>query len=133
MGELHWQKGGDVIVRDYKTEIINACKEAGTYQPYFEAVIDTLADLLTMRDDAKDKFIRTGANTVVTHTNKGGAVNVVKNPALVVIMDLNAQAITYWRELGLTAKSYKMMFGDIQSSGGGFDEYISQVMGDVDG
>ena len=114
---------------NYKDDIISACKEAGTYQPYFDAVIDTLADLLTMRDDAKNKFIKTGANTVVTHTNKAGAVNIVKNPALVVIMELNAQAITYWRELGLTAKSYKQMFGDIQPSGGGFDEYIESVMG----
>lgn len=117
-------------MKDYKEKITQSCKEAGTYQPYFDAVVDTLADLLEMRDDAKDKFIKTGANTVVTHTNKSGAVNIVKNPALVVIMDLNAQAITYWRELGLTAKSYKQMFGDIKPSGGGFDEYIESVMSD---
>lgn len=106
------------LQKDYKQEITNACKDAGTYQPYFEAVIETLADLLEMRDDAKDKFIKTGANTVVTHTTKTGAVNIVKNPALVVIMDLNAQAILYWRELGLTAKSYKSMFGDIKQDSG---------------
>lgn len=109
---------------DYRTEIVNACKDAGTYQPYFDAVIDTLADVLAMRDDAKDKFIRTGGNTVVTHTNKSGAVNIVKNPALVVIMDLNMQAITYWRELGLTAKSYKQMFGDIKQDTGASLESI---------
>lgn len=109
---------------NYKKKIEKACKDAGTYQPYFDAVIDTLADLLQMRDDAKDKFIRSGGNTVITHTNKTGAVNIVKNPALVVIMDINAQAIAYWRELGLTAKSYKQMFGDIKTDAGASLESI---------
>lgn len=111
-------------MRDYKAEITDACKDAGTYQPYFDAVIDTLADILIMRADAREKFIASGADTVVYHTNKNGSTNIVKNPALVVIMDLNMQAITYWRELGLTAKSYKQMFGDIKQDTGASLESI---------
>ena len=47
------------------------------------------------------------------HTNKGGSTNIVKNPALVVLMDCNTQALAYWRELGLTSRSYKTMTGSL--------------------
>lgn len=60
-----------------------------------------------MRDDAQEKFEASGGSTVVKHTNKAGASNIVKNPALVVIMDCNAQALAYWRDLGLTPAGLK--------------------------
>ena len=110
--------------------IRGACESAGTYQPFFDSVIDSLARIMELRDNAQEKFEASGGNTIVRHTNKSGAVNIVKNPALVVLMECNLQALSYWKELGLTAKSYKQMFGDIQTSGGGFDEYIEKVMGD---
>ena len=43
------------------------------------------------------------------HTNKGGATNMTKNPALVAIMDCNAQALAYWRDLGLTPAGLKRL------------------------
>ena len=48
-------------------------------------------------------------NPVLMHTNKGGATNMTKNPALVVIMDCNAQALAYWRDLGLTPAGLKRL------------------------
>lgn len=91
----------------WKKRIRKACQEAGTYKPFFEAAIDMLADIMAARDDALEKFAASGKNTVVVHKNKGGASNIVKNPALVVITDLNTQALTFWRDLGLTPAGLK--------------------------
>lgn len=93
--------------RRWKSKIKTACKKAGTYQPFFDQVIDTLAQLLEMRDNALEKFDQSGGNTIVKHTNKGGATNIVKNPALQVVMDCNTQALAYWRDLGLTPAGLK--------------------------
>lgn len=92
---------------EWKLKISDACKDAGTYRPYFDSVIDTLAGIMEMRDNAQDKFNASGGQTIVKHTNKGGATNIVKNPALVVLMDCNAQALAYWRDLGLTPAGLK--------------------------
>lgn len=84
-----------------------ACIDAGTYRPFFESVIDTLAQLMETRDAAQEKYNLSGGDPVVLHTNKAGATNVVKNPALMVIMDCQAQALAYWRDLGLTPAGLK--------------------------
>lgn len=91
----------------WKKEIVKSCKDAGTYRPYYRGVIDTLADILEKRDNAQEMFEKTGGQTVVRHTNKAGATNITKNPALAIIMDLNAQALAYWRDLGLTPAGLK--------------------------
>ena len=101
----------------WRKKIKTACETAGTYQPFADHIIDTLAGILEMRDDAVEKFRLTGGNTIVTHTNKGGATNIVKNPALVVISEMNAQALQYWAALGLTIKSYKQIGGDPKTGG----------------
>ena len=108
----------------WKKKIMEACKDAGTYRPYFESVIDTLAGIMEARDDAQEKFSASGGQTVVAHTNKGGATNIVKNPALVIVDDFNKTALAYWRDLGLTPaglkrinegalKGKKTSFGDV--------------------
>lgn len=99
--------------RAWKSKIKKACKTAGTYQPFFDSVIDSLAGILEMRDAAEVQYIENGASPVVEYTNKNGATNIVKNPALVIIMEINAQALAYWRELGLTSKAYKAMTGGL--------------------
>lgn len=92
---------------EWKKQIEQASKDAGTYRPYFDSVIDTLAGMMEKRDNAEAQFQKTGGNTVVMHTNKGGATNTVKNPALVVVDDLNKTALAYWRDLGLTPAGLK--------------------------
>jgi len=93
----------------WKNKIKKQCVEAGTYQKYFDTVIETLAGILATRDKAQEWWDETGGNPIVKHTNKSGATNIVKNPALVVIQDCNAQALAYWRDLGLTPKGLKML------------------------
>lgn len=91
----------------WKKKIIEACQAVGTYQPSFEAIIDTLALTLERRDDANEQFVKTGGKPIIAYTNKGGATNPSKHPALVLWDDLNKTALTYWRDLGLTPAGLK--------------------------
>ena len=88
--------------KTWKRRVTEACKSAGTYKPYFEPVIETLADILEKRDEAQEVFETSGGSVVVRHTNKAGATNVEQNPVLRLINDLNRDALAYWRDLGLT-------------------------------
>lgn len=91
----------------WKRKIKAASRKAGTYKPYFDSVIDTLAGIMELRDKAQDQFEMSGGQTLIQYTNKAGATNMIKNPALIVIMDCNAQALAYWRDLGLTPAGLK--------------------------
>ena len=94
---------------DWRNRIIQSCKDASTYQTYFDDVIDTLAGIVENRDRAQEQFEAMKCQPIVQHTNKGGNTNLVKNPALVIINECNAQALTFWKELGLTAKAFQAM------------------------
>lgn len=85
----------------YRKRIRAACEAAGTYQECFDSVIDSLAMILQRRDEANEEY-RKDPKPIVEYTNKGGATNRTKNPALVLWCDLNSQALAYWRDLGLT-------------------------------
>ena len=91
----------------WRSRIKKACKAAGTYQPFFDQMIDTLAGILEMRDNAREKFEEAGGDPVIEHTNKNGNTNLVRNPALTVIMECNTQALAFWRDLGLTPAGLK--------------------------
>ena len=82
-------------------------KRAGTYKPYFDEVIKTLAMILEERDQAREAFEENGGQVIIEHTNKAGATNHEQNPALRLLNDLNRDALTYWRDLGLTPKGLK--------------------------
>lgn len=82
--------------------ITEATRQAGTYKPYFDAAMETLAAILEKRDEAEALYKKGGSIPVIEHTNKGGSTNMEQNPALRLINDLNRDALQYWRELGLT-------------------------------
>lgn len=86
----------------WKQKIKKACQDAGTYRSFFDIAINSLADILEMRDRAMEQYIASGGNPVVVHTNKAGKANLAKNPALIAYDDLNKTALIYWRDLGLT-------------------------------
>lgn len=98
--------------KQWKAKIKKATEEAGTYRPFFDSVIDTLADILEARDNAKKHFEDSGADSVVEHTNKGGNTNLAQHPALRLVNDLNRDALAYWRELGLTPAGLKKINED---------------------
>ena len=91
----------------WKAKIKAATEEAGTYRPYFKHIIDTLAGIMEMRDDALKRFEESGGETVVLQYNVKGNAYLAKNPALVVVDDLNKTALQYWRDLGLTPAGLK--------------------------
>lgn len=98
---------------EWREILIKKCEEAGTYRPFFDTVIEVLAQLLERREDAVAKFEATGGNTVVSHTNKAGATNIVKHPALAVIEKMDDQILAYSRELGLTPAGYKRLNAEV--------------------
>lgn len=104
--------------RVWKQRIKKATLEAGTYRPYFDQVIATLADILQRKDEAVDLFKKSGGKVVVAHTNKAGATNLEKNPCLKVIEDCEATALTYWRDLGLTPAGLKRINEESMKNGG---------------
>lgn len=92
---------------EWKTKIEQASQDAGTYKPFFDAVIDTLAGILERRDEAEELYKSSGSKVLVKHVNKGGAANIEQNPVLRLINDLNRDALAYWRDLGLTPSGLK--------------------------
>lgn len=115
---------------EWRATIEHACRKAGTYREYFDSVIDTLAETMEMRDDARSKFYATGGNSVVSHTNQGGNTNIVKNPMLVVIDDLNKTALAYWRDLGLTPAGLKRI-NETALKGGSDKPSLGSVLKDL--
>ncbi len=91
----------------WKNQIKEAAVSVGTYNSAFDAVIETLADILARRDDANEQYTATGGHPIVKHTNKGGATNLEQNPILRLVNDLNRDALAYWRDLGLTPAGLK--------------------------
>ena len=117
-------QGTKMTRKKWKSRIKKACIEAGTYHPSFETAIDTLAGILETRDQAEQDYIDGGCEAVIEHTNKNGAVNIIKNPAFAVVESCNQDALAYLRDLGLTAKGLK-------SIGLNIDKKQSQGLGDV--
>lgn len=100
--------------KSWKTTITKQCKAVGTMNAAFVSVIDTLADILEQRDAAYTQFVREGSKIIIERTSDRGAVNSAKNPLWVAWNDLNSQALTYWRDLGLTPKGLKAISDSIQ-------------------
>ena len=96
----------------WKEKIKESCEAAGTYQPFFDSVIETLSSILERRDAARETFEESGGKVIIAYKNKGGATNPTKNPALVLEDELNKTALAYWRDLGLTPAGLKKINED---------------------
>lgn len=89
---------------EWTVKIRESCIKAGTYQSYFDDVIDTLASILERRDTIEMEW---DGEVIVEHTNRSGITNKEQSPALRLINDLNRDALIYWKELGLTPAALK--------------------------
>lgn len=98
--------------QEWIKKINSACKQAGTYQPQFKYVIETLAQIMEDRDKVHEQYVEDGSRPTIIHTNKAKEANVVKNPMLVMEMELNTQALAYWRDLGLTPAGLRKLNAD---------------------
>lgn len=113
----------------WRKKIRAACEGAGTYRPFFDPVIDSLAEILEKRDDALKHYEESGGEPVVIHTNKGGNANMAKNPCLVLWNELNSAALHYWRDLGLTPSGLKKINESaLTEKKGGFDELLKGIL-----
>ena len=95
--------------KEWIRKINAACKKAGTFRPEFKYVIETLAQIMEDRDKVHEQYVSTGSHPTIIHTNKAKEQNVVKNPMLVMELELNSQALAYWRDLGLTPAGLKKL------------------------
>ena len=91
----------------WRNRIKKACIEAGTYKPYFDGVIRTLAEVLEKRDEAQQEYEESDEGLLIEQTNKSGFTNKVKNPIVSIWEDMNKLALNYWRDLGLTPAGLK--------------------------
>lgn len=91
-----------------KDKILKAMKQLDTYRPAFDAAINVLASLLDRRDVALQKFNESGDEQVIELPNKSLATH----PYLKQAMECESLALSYMKELGLTASGYKKIKGD---------------------
>lgn len=114
--------------KKYFEQIKQMCIDAGTYAPYFDKIIEELAEILVLKDDAQRQYIENGGETIVTHVNKAKQENIAKNPALTIILDLKTLALAYWRDLGLTPKGLKSLGENIKKEDGkSFEQILSSL------
>lgn len=98
----------------YKRDINRMMKQVGIYNKSFEITINTFAKLLYDYQETLAMFEKTGGNVVISHTNKNGSTNIVKNPLYQSIEKMRADIITYARELGLTPAGLKKLNQELQ-------------------
>lgn len=91
----------------WKKKIKEQMEQMGIYQTAFNPTILALAEILEQRDKAFEDFTANGGEMIVTNTSDRGAKNMRKNPRLQAWQDLNAQALLFWRDLGLTPSGLK--------------------------
>lgn len=100
------------VKRKYIEKIKADCTSAGTYRPEFDRSIEILAEIMVQRDKAWEEFEQSGGTTMVEHTNKSGATNMIRNPLLVAWNELNRDVLSYQRDMGLTAAGLKKLHED---------------------
>ena len=112
--------------QEWIERITNDCKSANTYKLYFDSVIDTLAQILEMRDIVHKQFVDEGSQaTIIVTTDRSGKENVHKNPLIAMETELNSQALKYSVELGLTYKSLQRdLFNDGDVS---FEDILKEI------
>lgn len=92
-----------------KSMIISYCKEAGTYRPRYDNLIERLASTLDKIDECEKQFNEEGRQYIVYRVNKAGAENAETNKLIYTIIALEKLAKEYWVELGLTPKAFSSL------------------------
>ena len=98
--------------KKYKELILEQLSALGVHEKSYDTVIESLAAILEQRDKTFREFKKSGGQSAIEYTNKGGSTNLTKNPLLTLWDEQNKTALAYWRELGLTPSSYKKLTGE---------------------
>lgn len=96
----------------WKRKILEQMQAVSTYRESFLPSVNALAEILAQREQAYKDFLSSGEGAVVTRISDRGSENTAKNPRLQVWIDLNNQALAYWRDLGLTPAGLKKIDED---------------------
>lgn len=91
----------------YYREIKRKCDSLGVWREEFARTAKRLSRIYTRIDTVESEYSDSGGEAVVEYTNKAGATNMVRNPYLTQLDILYDQALTYEKELGLTAAALK--------------------------
>lgn len=83
------------------------------YIPSFQTTIRILSEILEERDRVYEAYLKDGARPVIIFTSDRGAENPKPNPLLRQWQDLNTSALSYLRDLGLTAAGLRKLQGQI--------------------
>lgn len=102
----------------WKKTILQQMEAIGTYKDSFKSVVEALAEILEQRDAALTEFKKSGGEACIIHTMDNGTETIKKNPRLQAWQDLNKDALSYWRDLGLTPAGLKKLDEALQKDGG---------------
>jgi hypothetical protein len=95
--------------QEWKERIVESAKSIGTYREEFDDIIAMLSEILDRRDKIKKQFTDEGEIFLVKKVSDRGSVNYSKNPLLATLENCEAQALTFWREIGLTPRGLKQI------------------------
>lgn len=105
--------------KQWKARLKKQMLEVGTYRTAFDVALQSAADVLEKRDNALQEFIDSGGAACVEYVSDRGSVNVKKNPRLQIWLDLNNQAFSFCRDLGLTPSGLKKLNDEARPGGSG--------------
>lgn len=108
----------------WKKVITESCRKAETYKPFFDAAIDTLAGIMERRDGAQKTFDSMGGQTVIEREDG----RIVKNPAYITLAECDRDALSYWRDLGLTPAGLRKINEDkLKESGDSLEAVLANI------
>ena len=96
-----------MTARTWKGRLKKLMEAVGTYKPAFEPTIQAAAELLEQRDQVYQQYVQDGSQAMVKKVSDRGAENLVENPLLRTWREMQAQALKYFQELGLTSAALK--------------------------
>ena len=117
---------------EWKKIIEEQIKIDSCYIPSFQTTIQILAEVLEERDRVYSMYIESGAQPVVNFTSDRGAINLQQNPLLRQWHELTVTALSYLRDLGLTAAGLRKLQGQLQDNKDGY-RTIESVMAEIRG
>ena len=99
--------------KQWKKAIEEQIKFDADYIPAFKTTIQILSEMLEERDRIYTAYLDAGAQPVIEFTSDRGAVNLKPNPLLKQWQEINASALLYLRDLGLTAAGLRKLQGQL--------------------
>lgn len=115
---------------EWKNELEEQIKFDSGYIPSFQTTINILAEVLEERDRVYQMYVDTGAQPVVNFTSDRGAINLKENPLSKQWHALTITALSYLRDLGLTAAGLRKLQGQLDVKDNG-KRSIVEIMSEI--